>query len=151
MLKANIHGHCSGRSYLLKLLAILASLKGRNKGSFAPTCKCYCSCLALFGFLYLLLFPYSALIPSNPPTLGRKERLEGKGAQNSLDYLLIRGIRFLWASPIFIIRIFSNPAIAKAATETSNNRDKQHPLPGLSELSHLNSLQSTQKYTPASA
>ena len=53
-----------------------------------------------------------------PARLGRREVRVGKGMLISLAYfLLIRGIEFLGASPIFVIRISPtrNPAIAKAA------------------------------------
>ena len=57
-----------------------------------------------------------------PARLGRREVRVGKGMLISLAYfLLIRGIEFLGASPIFVIRISPtrNPAIAKAANPTA--------------------------------
>lgn len=64
-------------------------------------------------YIYNTSIPHSSLIPFNSPILGRKERrLEEKGAQTSLDYILLIGAsRFLRPSPILVIIITNIPEI----------------------------------------
>jgi hypothetical protein len=66
----------------------------------------------LGSYIYHPSSPYSTLIFSNSPTLGRREgRLERKGQKGGIDLLdyfqLIRGrgIGFLGTNPNFIFRI----------------------------------------------
>lgn len=74
-----------------------------------------------FWQLYWILFSFS--LPtlfhlSNSSTLGRRERLEGKGASILLDYLLlIKAVMFLGSSFIFLVKISptSNPAIQQSS------------------------------------
>jgi hypothetical protein len=64
----------------------------------------------LFGhfigsYIYYPCNPYSTLILSNFTTRGRRKRmLEGKGNIDLFrSFLMVRGVRFLRARPIFII------------------------------------------------
>lgn len=69
--------------------------------------------------------PYSILIPSNPPALGRRERsLDEKGMWTSLHhFLLIKGVKFPGASPVFVIQI--SPTSSPAAQQPSNPATQQ--------------------------
>jgi hypothetical protein len=75
---------------------------------------CWHICLLFCWVLIPLPFNYYfTLISSNRLTLGRREiRLEGKGLIDlSLGYfLLIRAVRVLRVSLIFVVRISSSPA-----------------------------------------
>ena len=66
-------------------------------------------CHHTFWLLYWATFlqpTFSTLIPSNLPTLGRRERIEGRWNVNLLDYfLMIMGIEFLGASPTCVVRV----------------------------------------------
>jgi hypothetical protein len=76
----------------------------------------------LIGFFFLP--PFATLVPSNPPTLGRKERrLERKGTSISLNHFLqIRGAKFLGGNVNLLYEDIWNQQPKLTVAVTSNKQ-----------------------------
>lgn len=135
MIKTIICGHCTGRSYLLKLLAISASLKGRNKGSFAPTCQC--SCLPIFWrILISTTLPLCHPNPFQSPNTKYERKVRGKGDTEHFSLLLAyQGHQF----PLGKTNLH-HQNIRKSSHSKRSSRNQQEQVPETAATGPLRAL-----------